>query len=57
MAGVSDLAFRIICREMGAGLVFSEMISAKGMYYKDSKTEELTSVDPRERPVALQIFV
>lgn len=56
MAGVTDLAFRIICREMGAGLVFSEMISAKGMYYNDEKTERLTSIDERERPVALQIF-
>lgn len=56
MAGVSDIAFRIICRQMGAGLVFSEMVSAKGIYYKDSKTKDLTAVDPRERPVALQIF-
>lgn len=56
MAGVTDLAFRIICRQMGAGLVFSEMVSAKGMYYNDEKTEELTEIDERERPVALQIF-
>ena len=56
MAGVTDLAFRIICREMGAGLVFSEMVSAKGMYYNDENTSELTQIDPRERPVALQIF-
>ncbi|WFA07715.1 tRNA dihydrouridine synthase DusB [Tissierella sp. Yu-01] len=56
MAGVSDMAFRIICRQMGAGLVFSEMVSAKGMYYKDEKTKELTAIDERERPVALQIF-
>lgn len=56
MAGVTDLAFRIICRQMGAGLVFSEMVSAKGMYYNDEKTKELTEIDERERPVALQIF-
>ncbi len=56
MAGITDLTYRIICREMGAGLVFSEMVSSKGMYYKDEKTEELTTIDPRERPVALQIF-
>ena len=56
MAGVTDLTYRIICKEMGAGLVFSEMVSSKGMYYKDEKTEDLTSIDPRERPVALQIF-
>lgn len=56
MAGVTDLAFRIICKEMGAGLVFSEMVSSKGMYYNDEKTKELTTIDKRERPVALQIF-
>ena len=56
MAGITDLTYRIICREMGAGLVFSEMVSSKGMYHKDEKTEELTTIDPRERPVALQIF-
>ena len=56
MAGVTDLAFRIICREMGAGLVFSEMVSSKGIYYNDSKTKELTRIEEKERPVALQIF-
>ena len=56
MAGVTDLTYRIICKEMGAGVVFSEMVSSKGMYYKDEKTSELTSIDPKERPVALQIF-
>lgn len=56
MAGVTDLAFRIICREMGAGLVVTEMVSAKAMYYNDEKTDELTIIDERERPIALQIF-
>lgn len=56
MAGVTDLAFRIICREMGAGLVFSEMVSSKGIYYGDEKTEKLLAVDPKERPIAMQIF-
>lgn len=56
MAGVTDLAFRIICKEMGAGLVVSEMVSTKAMYYNDEKTDELTIIDERERPVALQIF-
>ncbi len=56
MAGVTDLTFRIICKEMGAGLVVTEMVSAKGMYYNDEKTNELTIVDERERPIALQIF-
>ncbi len=56
MAGVTDKAYRIICREMGAGLVFTEMISSKGLYYEDKNTKELTSVDQKERPVAIQIF-
>jgi tRNA-dihydrouridine synthase B len=56
MAGVTDLAFRIICKEMGAGLVVSEMVSSKGIYYKDTATEVLTKVDPKERPIAIQIF-
>lgn len=56
MAGVTDLAFRILCKEMGAGVVFSEMVSAKGMYYNDSATEQLLQVDPKERPIAIQIF-
>lgn len=56
MAGVTDLPFRILCREMGAGLVFSEMVSSKGMYYNDESTKDLLAVDERERPVAIQIF-
>ncbi|SHI07693.1 tRNA dihydrouridine synthase DusB [Sporanaerobacter acetigenes] len=56
MAGVTDLPFRMICKDMGASLVYTEMISCKGLYYKDEKTKELTSVDERERPIAVQIF-
>jgi len=56
MAGITDTAYMILCREMGAGLVFSEMVSAKGIYYKDEKTNLLTAIDGRERPIALQIF-
>lgn len=56
MAGVTDLAFRIVCKEMGVGLTVTEMVSAKGMYYNDKKTDSLTQIDPRERPVSLQIF-
>ncbi|WP_422485675.1 tRNA dihydrouridine synthase DusB [Gudongella sp. DL1XJH-153] len=56
MAGVTDLAFRIICKEMGVGLTVTEMVSVKGIYYKDKKTDSLTTIDPRERPVSLQIF-
>ncbi|WIF95645.1 tRNA dihydrouridine synthase DusB [Caminicella sporogenes] len=56
MAGVTDLTFRVICKEMGCGLVFTEMVSAKGIYYGDKKTEKLLKIEEGERPVALQIF-
>ncbi|MDR7870930.1 MAG: tRNA dihydrouridine synthase DusB [Tissierellaceae bacterium] len=56
MAGITDMSFRIICKEMGAGLVVSEMISAKGIYYGDKNTEQLSQIDSKERPVAMQIF-
>ena len=56
MAGITDLAFRILCREMGAGLVFSEMVSSKGIYYRDEASNRLLKIDPKERPVAIQIF-
>ncbi len=56
MAGVTDLPFRKICRRYGAGMVYSEMISAKGLYYNDKKTEELMRIDAAERPCAIQIF-
>ena len=56
MAGVTDLPFRKICRRCGAGLVYSEMISAKGLYYNDKKTAELMRADDEARPYALQIF-
>lgn len=56
MAGVTDLAFRRICRSWGAGMVYSEMISAKGLYYNDKKTAELMRISDDERPCAIQIF-
>lgn len=56
MAGVTDLAFRLLCRGMGCGMVYSEMVSAKGLYYRDKKTEDLLSIEDKEKPVALQIF-
>lgn len=55
MAGITDKAFREICREFGAGLVYSEMISAKGLYYNDKKTAELMNM-AGESPCAIQIF-
>ena len=56
MAGVSDLPFRIICKEFGADIVYSEMISAKGIHYKDKKTNLLLESVPEEEPYIVQIF-
>ncbi|MCI8403147.1 MAG: tRNA dihydrouridine synthase DusB [Lachnospiraceae bacterium] len=60
MAGVSDLAFRLLCREQGAGLVCTEMVSAKALYYargmKNKATDELMESCPQERPLMLQLF-
>ena len=56
MAGVSDLPFRLLCREMGAGLTVMEMISAKAVTYRNGRTEELMRSDPAENPVSLQLF-
>ncbi|MGN0148971.1 MAG: tRNA dihydrouridine synthase DusB [Clostridia bacterium] len=56
MAGVTDLPFRRICKKYGAGLVYSEMVSAKGLFYNDRKTAELMEIASDERPAAIQIF-
>ncbi len=56
MAGVSDLPFRLLCREQGAGLTVMEMISAKAITYHNSKTAELMRTAPEEHPVSLQLF-
>ncbi|HMM22175.1 MAG TPA: tRNA dihydrouridine synthase DusB [Selenomonadales bacterium] len=56
MAGVTDLPFRLLAKEMGCSLVYSEMVSDKGLIYDNCHTVNLTRVDDRERPVALQIF-
>ena len=53
---MADRAYRLVCKEHGAAYMVSEMISAKGLCYSDRKTEELCTVDERERPYALQIF-
>ena len=55
MAGVTDLPYRVLCREQGCGLVCMEMVSAKAVLYKNRNTKELLEVDPRERPVSLQL--
>lgn len=56
MAGVTDLPFRLLCKEQGAGLLCMEMVSAKAILYKNKNTEELLTVDSREHPVSLQLF-
>lgn len=56
MAGVTDTAFRRICRKYGAGMVYSEMVSAKALHYKDKKTAELMKIAEDEHPCAVQIF-
>jgi tRNA-dihydrouridine synthase B len=56
MAGVTDLAFRTICREFGAGLTYTEMVSAKALVYRDKKTCGLLRLDEGEHPVGAQIF-
>ncbi|MBQ4526895.1 MAG: tRNA dihydrouridine synthase DusB [Clostridia bacterium] len=56
MAGVTDLAFRIICKRWGAGLVYSEMVSSKAMHYDDKKTFSLMETAEEEAPMAVQIF-
>ena len=56
MAGVTDLPFRVLCREQGAGLVCMEMASAKAVLYGNRNTKELLAVSPLERPVSLQLF-
>lgn len=56
MAGVTDLPFRLLCKEQGADLVYTEMISAKGIFYHNKNTEKLWETRGEERPVALQLF-
>ena len=56
MAGVTDLAFRRVCRELGAGLTVTEMVSAKALCYQDRKSRGLLKLGPGEHPVSAQIF-
>lgn len=56
MAGVTDLPFRVLCKEQGAGLICMEMVSAKGIYYNNKNTESLLAIDEGEHPVSLQLF-
>ncbi len=56
MAGVTDLAFREICRAMGADFSYTEMVSAKGLYYGSDRTASLLAASPSERPYGVQLF-
>lgn len=56
MAGVTDLPFRLLCKEQGAGLICMEMVSAKAISFHNKNTEALLEIDERERPVSLQLF-
>ena len=56
MAGVTDLPFRLLCKEQGAGLVCMEMVSAKGILYNNKNTESLLEIHPEEMPASLQLF-
>lgn len=56
MAGITDKVFRILCKEMGCGLVYSEMVSAKGIFHNSTNTKKLLKVDEAEKPTAVQLF-
>ena len=56
MVGITDLTFRLICRRLGCGMTVSEMVSAKGLLYKNVKTTEMLRIDDGERPTAIQLF-
>ena len=56
MAGITDRPYRIICQNMGVGLVFSEMVSSKAIFYNDEKTKKLLNIKDEKRPIGIQIF-
>jgi len=56
MAGVTDMAFRHICKEQGVGLIYTEMASSKAIHYGSEKTENIYEVLEEERPIGIQIF-
>ena len=56
MAGITDLPFRVISKKQGAGLVYTEMVSSKAIFYNDEKTKKLLNVEGEKRPIAVQIF-
>jgi len=56
MAGVTDLAFRLICKEKGCDLLYTEMINAKALCYDDEKTKKMLNIRDEEHPISVQIF-
>ncbi len=56
MAGVTDLPFRLLCKEQGCDVLYTEMVSAKAMYYKNKNTIPLLALHPAEHPIGLQLF-
>ncbi|MFR3371046.1 MAG: tRNA-dihydrouridine synthase, partial [Clostridioides difficile] len=56
MAGVTDLPFRLICKEQGCGLLYTEMINGKALCYDDENTKKMLKIEEEEHPVAVQIF-
>ncbi len=56
MAGITDITFRILCKNLGCGLVFTEMIRAKGLLYDNKKTKNFLQIEPEEKPVGVQIY-
>ena len=56
MAGVTDLPFRLLCKEMGCNMLYTEMVSAKAILYKNKNTKELLNIDKNEHPVGAQLF-
>lgn len=56
MAGITDRAFRKTCKQYGVGLVCTEMVSSKGLYYKDEKTKQILNTKGEQKPISMQIF-
>lgn len=56
MAGVTDLPFRLLCKEQGCGVMYTEMVSAKAILYKNKKTKDLMAIDEDEHPIGVQLF-
>ena len=56
MAGITDLPFRSICKEYGADVLITEMVSTRGIVFDDAKTSKLLSTGPEEKPIGVQLF-